>query len=154
VKWKTQRAQDDNPRFTRKFNKWEAKNFTYAGSLAMSLMHPISKLRLESHLAKIRVKELPSGFRVLSADAVLIESLPDVQKIIIRDRILFNQTNQPEKICCEAMYGVEAIDAAKNTTFLDGYSFGPYSNLAAVQEEVATLNGRRVELIKTLNKDL
>jgi hypothetical protein len=75
-------------------------------------MHPISILRLESHVAVIRLKELPVGFRVISADAVSFEILPDDAKRDIRDSILSDQTNHPDKVSCAAMFYVQAIDAS------------------------------------------
>jgi hypothetical protein len=59
----------------------------------------------------IRVKELPNGFRVLSADAVSIDVLPDMKKIISRENIISHQAIQPENVCCMSLEVVEAIDA-------------------------------------------
>jgi hypothetical protein len=154
ARWKAERDNDANPRFTRKFNKWKAENFSNAVSLAHSLMHPISRLRLETHVAFIRLKELHGGFRVLSAEALYIESFPDAEKIIIREIILTNQTDEPENVCCEAVFEVQAIESTNNCRIFNGYSFGEHSNLAAIQGRAATENGRQAELIEMLNKEL
>jgi hypothetical protein len=62
-------------------SKWAAKpeNVTNVGSLVQSLVHPISRLRFETHVPLIQLKELPSGFRVLCAVSVSIDSLPSDQ---------------------------------------------------------------------------
>jgi hypothetical protein len=116
-------------------------------------MHPISRLRLDTHVALIRLRELPNGFRVLSAEAVSFESLPDKAMKQISDILLYNQTKQPEKVYCVAVFEV-AIDAAHNCCIINGYIFGGYSDLAALQDEAAIENGRRPELINMLNNEL
>jgi hypothetical protein len=139
---------------TRKFNKWKAENFTHISSLAISVLHPISRIRLETHVALIRLKELPVGFRVLSADAVRIDGLLEVQKNHLLGKVLKNQTNRPENVCFEAMFEVESINAAGSCSLFSGYEFGDYfNNLADIQEEAAYDNDRQADLIKMLNKE-
>jgi hypothetical protein len=117
-------------------------------------MHPISRPRLETHFAVIRLKELPGGFRVLSAYSVSIESLPDKQaQQDVRDNVLSLRTNRPGKVCGLAMYDVEAIDPANSFCMCEGYVFGDYSHLAAIQKKASIENGRQVYLIKMLNKE-
>jgi hypothetical protein len=106
---------------------------------------------LESHIAVIRLKELSNGFRVLSVKAALIESATEDQKKHIRDTILTNQTYLPEMVCCVALFEVEAIDDTKSFSVYEGYGVGPYSDLASIQDVVASLKGRQVELINKLN---
>jgi hypothetical protein len=115
-------------------------------------MHPISKIRLEAHLAVIRLKETPSGFRVLSTRSVLIENLPSVPKQYIRDSILYNQANEPEKVRCFALFEVDGMEASASS-LMNGYIFGIYSDLAAIQDDASTQNGRRSKLIQLLNKE-
>jgi hypothetical protein len=50
------------------------------------------------------------------------------------------------------MYVLETVDPVNN--LFCGYSFGPYSDLAAIQDEAAAENSRLVDLIKMLNKEL
>jgi hypothetical protein len=116
-------------------------------------MHPISRLRLETHVASIRLKELSIGFRVLSTETARIEDLSNEAMKFIRDDILSVQSDQLEIVYCVAMFDMEAIDATNSLSILQGYGFGPYFNLAAVQEEAATENGRQAELIRILNKE-
>jgi hypothetical protein len=52
------------------------------------------------------------------------------------------------------MFEVEYIDAAILASFFRGYSYGLLTNLAAIQDYVASENGRQVDLIKKLNKEL
>jgi hypothetical protein len=153
AKWKDQRKHDDNPRLTRKFRKWSNDNFNHISSLTISVLHPISRIRLETQVAAIRLKELPNGFRVLSAEAALIKSLTDSQNQC-RETILSNQTNHSEDVCCLAMYEMEAIDSANNSYRLECYGFGTYSNLSAAKKMATTENGRRAELIQILNNEL
>jgi hypothetical protein len=117
-------------------------------------MYPIDRVRLGTHVVVIRLNELPSGFRVLSAEAVSIESLPKAHMKHICENILSNQTNEPEEIYCGSLFEVESIDAASRTSFLNGYSFGMYSNLAAIQNNAATLSRHQAYLIQMLNKEL
>jgi hypothetical protein len=117
-------------------------------------MHPIGRLRVESHIAVIRVKELPNGFRVISAEAALIDSLPNDQIQSIRDHILSVQSNQPDKVCCVAVYEVEYFDSAINDYFVKGCLLGDFSELASIQDAAASENGRQAKLIKMLNNEL
>jgi hypothetical protein len=117
-------------------------------------MHPISRSRVETHLAVILLKELPSGFRVLCAEAALIDSLPEDEKQFIRENLLSLQTKQLEQVCCAALYYVEDLDSNINRAFFKGCRLGEYSNLAAIQNDAAIESGRRDELIKMLNKEL
>jgi hypothetical protein len=135
------------------FEKWHGSNFPQLSSLVQSLMHPISRIRLESHFSLIRLKELPNGFRVLAAESVSIESLPDEFKKPSRENILSLLTRNPEKIVCLSLYAVEDIDGVRNLAIFKGYVLGDYSDLAAIQLDAATENGRQAELIKILNKE-
>jgi hypothetical protein len=119
----------------------------------MGAMYPISRLRLGSHVAVFRLKELPSGFRVISGEAVLIDSLSSEAVRIIRDNILSLEANQPGKICCMAMYNVEEIGYS-NTSFFEGYSFGDYSDLASLQDDASFAKVHQVKLIMMLNKEV
>jgi hypothetical protein len=116
-------------------------------------MHPVNKLSMETHVAVVRLEELPVGFRVLSAEAALIDSLPENQSKIIREVILSAQNIQPDVVYCGVMCEVQAIDAIKSCNIHTGYGVGSYFNLAAVQEEAAAESGRQAELIKMLNKE-
>jgi hypothetical protein len=108
---------------------------------------------LETHVAVIRLKELPVGFRVLSAEAVRIDGFPEVQKQFIREVLLSNQTHEPESVWCMAKVSLEAIDAASSFSLFEGYGLGDYSDLGAIHDEATAENGRQVELIKMLNKE-
>jgi hypothetical protein len=154
AKWKANLDSSNNPSLRRKFIKWKADNFTHISSLVNSVMHPISRIRVETHIAMIRMNELSSGFRVLSAETALMESLPNDTKQGIREVLLSNQTNQSERLWCVAMFEVESIDSTSFRTFFCGYSFGPYSNMVSIQEKAASENGRQVDLIQMLNKEL
>jgi hypothetical protein len=154
AKWKADRDSSKNPSLRRKNDKWSNNNFIHISSLVKSVMHPINRLRLESHVAMIRLKELLSGFRVLSADAVSIESLPESHKQFIREVLLSNQTNDPEEVWCIAMFEVESIDSASCFSMFEGYGLGDYSNLADIHEAAANENGCQVDLIKMLNKEI
>jgi hypothetical protein len=154
---KSARDQEDNPRFMRKFNKWIGINVNDSCSLAVYAMHPISKSRMYSHVAVIRLKELPkSGFRVLSADAVSIESLASDAMALCRGFAHSDQVNNPLVVVCFALYVIEAIDCVNSCTIHNSYTFGDYSNLHYIQKKVATEieDGRKAELIKKLNEDL
>jgi hypothetical protein len=154
TKWKIDLDSSNDPSLRRKFIKWKAENFTNFSSLVESLMHPISKLRLESHVAVIRLKELPVKFRVISAEPVLIESLRDPHRQTILNFILSNQTDELEYVCCEAVFEVNSIDTAYRTCFFEGYHLGEYSELPDIQERASVENGRRAEIIQMLKKEL
>jgi hypothetical protein len=139
----------------RKFSKWSSDNFILESHVVQYLMYHISLFRLESHAAVIRLNELSVGFRVLSAEAISIESLPEEQRKCIREHsILSLQTQQPIKVCCVAIFQVEDFDSAITDSFLKGCLLGDLSELAYIQEEAAIENGRQAELIKKLNKEL
>jgi hypothetical protein len=115
----------------------------------MSVMHPISKLRLETRVAVIRLKELPGGFGVLSMEAVLIDSFPDDQKQIFRDRILSNQANYSDKTHFTVMF---EMDVARS--FISGYILGDYSNLAEIHTIASNANDMQADLINMSNNEL
>jgi hypothetical protein len=152
AKEKAERDSINNPRLTRTFDKWKADNFKLISSLVKSVMYPISRLRLESHVVVIHVKELSNGFRVLSTEAVSIESLTAERAQSARDIILASETDHPEDVCCGAILEVESIDAAYDCFYCCG--LGKYTNLASIQDKAANLNGHRVELIKMINKEI
>jgi hypothetical protein len=142
----------NNPRLTRKFDKWKAKNLTRISFLIQSLMHPISRIRLESQVAVIRLKELRSGFRVLSAEAALIDNLSDISIRTIRENIFANNSNYPETVICHIICVIETIYADSNYQVPNAFGFGDYSDLAAIQDEASIEYGREVELIQMLNR--
>jgi hypothetical protein len=152
--WKSERDHDDNPRLTRKFHKWRTENFIHSTSLVMSVMHPISLIRVESHVAILRLKELPRGFRVLSSEESSIESLSEEKKKLSIAALLSSQTNHPENVCCVALFELEDLHAANSCFLCEGYGFGDYSDLASIQENAATVNGHQAELIEMLNKEV
>jgi hypothetical protein len=148
------RDEDNNPRLTRKFNKWRSDRFTHMSFLVKSVMHPISKLRFESHVAVIRLNELPSGFEVLSAEAVSIESFPEDGRKQIRDIILSLEANYPQKVCCVSINEVDPINSDCCRSFIRGCGIGDYFDIVDIKDEAASENGRQAELIKMLNKKL
>jgi hypothetical protein len=117
-------------------------------------MHPINRLRLETHVAMVRVKELPVGFRVLLAETVAVESLPEIRSRGARSNILYFQTNHPKNNCCVALFVVEAIDTANSCLFYGVYGLGPISEIVAIQCDASLHNIRQVELIQMLNKEI
>jgi hypothetical protein len=66
---------------------------------------------VESYVAVIRLKELPVGFRVISTESALIESVSNVSKQFIRESMLSNQTDEPEVVCCEAVFEAASIES-------------------------------------------
>jgi hypothetical protein len=117
----------------------------------MSVMHPISRIRIETHVAMIRLKELPNGFHVVSAESASIQSLSELERKQFLDMLVSIQTYHPDNICCISFFVVEAIDATNSGYAIRGCSLGEYSDLASIQEEAATENGFRAELIQILN---
>jgi hypothetical protein len=87
-----------DPKLERKFVRWRALNFEHTSNLVLSLMHPISKLRIESHISSIRLKELPAGFRVIGAEAISIESLSKENILYIRKALVSRQKDDPKGI--------------------------------------------------------
>jgi hypothetical protein len=103
---------------------------------------------LENYIAFIQLKELSGGFRVISAEAVPIDSLQDKHAQDTRDIILSDQNDHPEDVWCLTMFKVD-----KCFLRVDSYGLGIYSELASIQDEAATLNGIRVGIIQMLNKE-
>jgi hypothetical protein len=87
-----------DPKLERKFVRWRASKLEHTSNLVMSLMHPISKLRIESHISSIRLKELPTGFRVIAAESINIESLPAENVVSIREALTSRQKVDPKGI--------------------------------------------------------
>jgi hypothetical protein len=141
AKLKVDREQGNNPSLRRKFRNWKDLRFALTSSLTLSLMHPICKIRLETYAVVI-------GFQVISAEVALIED----PKRYIRENILSNQTNHPERVCFEVMFQLD--DDASRNLYFSSYGVGDYSYLAAIQDKAATESFRQVELIKMLNKEL
>jgi hypothetical protein len=155
ARWKADLDQDNSPRLTRKNKKWRGDNFTHISSLVKSVMHPISRIRSESHVAVIRLKELPVGFRVISADAVSFEDfeiLTAIQKQRFAEIVLTNNSNYPKEVICNVLCVVEAINANRNYHLHNAFGFGDYSDLADINSAASSLN--RLDLIKKLNKEL
>jgi hypothetical protein len=119
---------------TAKFDKWCGKNFDAVSSLIMALMHPVSNLRVDSQVAMIQLKELHSGFRVIS-----------------RDRLLASRNNRPEMIFCVAMYIVEEIGSSRRRSIFQSYGLG--DSLAEIQERASSLVIHQSRMIKHLNKE-
>jgi hypothetical protein len=126
------------------------------------VLYPIGRIRLKSHAAVLRLKEIESGFRVLSAEAAPVESLESEEAKTIRGMILSNQIKEPEKITGFAIFFVEHIDSAKPTSYFCTESgFGDYSrsipgvlqNLNEIQESALYLKDRRIDLINVMNKE-
>jgi hypothetical protein len=70
-------------------------------------------------------------------EASLIESFPDERK-------------KYPNVCCMAAFEMDAIDDANSCIIFN--KGGKFSNLAAIKDEAATLNGRQAKLIQMLNK--
>lgn len=151
MKWEADREDSQARDIPSKFKNWRAVNFKDISDLVISLLLPISSLQLESHVVTISLKELYFGFRVVSAVAVSIDSLQDKQIESIRKMIHYNHTSRAEKVCAIAVFDV--IHDMGRIVIYDGYGLGEYSNLTAIQEKHAFLNGRQVELLKILNED-
>jgi hypothetical protein len=100
----------------------------------------------------IRLKEIPIGFRVLSAEAASIDSLPHDASHSIRENVFHFQTDRHEDVICNVMCVVEAIDEGTRVNLHTCYGFGLYSNLASIQEDASSLN--RVDLIHMLNNEV
>jgi hypothetical protein len=66
-----------------------SNNFAVITSLIHSVIQPVNRIREESTVVIIHLKELNDGFRVLSAETALIESLPSSRKQFARN-LLFN----------------------------------------------------------------
>jgi hypothetical protein len=134
---------------TLKMKNWMADNFDCCVDLTESLLYPVSKRRLEDYAALIRIKQIPTGFRVSSAEAVLIEdSLPDEDIESVRDMLLRAQTRDPKSVL-----GVTRLEMDGNTlNYTTMINFGDCSGLAAIQYRASRYD--RVTLIKLLNKEV
>jgi hypothetical protein len=153
VRWKSSRLLDNDPKMARKCYKWRGDNFGPLTDLVLSAMHPFSRLCLESCVVIIRLKELLSGFKVISADVSLIESFTAREIGKIRENFVSIQTNEPGKACVVAVFYISAFDFGRDYQLFEAYSYGDYSNISQVQEKASSLNSRQTDLIKALNKD-
>jgi hypothetical protein len=151
---KANRDKCDSQALVRKHTKWCAENFIVFSGLLMSLMHPISKLRMESYVAVIQLLELPNGFRIVSAEALSIDSLPSDKNQATREGLVYNQTNDPEDVCCLVLYHLSPMDNTCPTVSVRSFNCGKYSNLAEIQIAASSMNGSQDGIIKKLNKEI
>jgi hypothetical protein len=131
-----------------KYSDWMDKNRLHFPSLILSVMHPISKSRLESHVAFFQLKELASGFRLVLAKAVAIEALrPDhrqnVRETLARDLL----SKDPEQVIVVSVFCLEVFDG--DVVFVNPASFGNQSRFSEMQFFASTL-----DKIKKVNKEM
>lgn len=138
-------ADGFNPVISKKFDKWRQKNHKLSSSLVMSLMHPICKQRIESHVARINMKETSRGLRVISVDTVYIDTLPDEDTDGVRKTLSSIKEKEPDQVVCVVMFDIEGIE-----NFYP-YCFGKYSNIADIWETGRYANTHQDEWIKRLN---
>jgi hypothetical protein len=138
-----------------KFKKWGDDNFSLISDLVLSVMHPITIPRTKTHVAFIQLKELPIGFRVLSAEAVAFEiaSLP-TSKSNVRECLRTLQSENPDNVNCVAVFDAENIEATGACTYLEGYGVGYSSMMNSIQQKSSYLNDGRTELLNKLNKEM
>jgi hypothetical protein len=121
---------------------------------------PITKLdqSTNENVALIRLKELPTGFRVVSAEAVVIESLNKEEIQVTRATIVSNQTNEPEEIYCLMINHLDSIEPSSSQSSVGAVGFGKYSNLAVIQEraqeEASYLHDNKGAVINMINKEI
>jgi hypothetical protein len=105
------------------------------------MMHHISKLRLESHIALIRLKERPDGFRIVSTHVALIDNLEAREIEQISVNIASVRANQPDTVFCLAKYFVDESPL----TYFNVFSLGLFSEFSDVQARAADYNDRQVD---------
>jgi hypothetical protein len=149
---KADRKKDGNPHLTRKFDKWHASNYDNTSFLSMSVLHPISRIRLEEYVAVIRMMELPNGLRVISVEASSIDSLPEEQKNVFLKDIITLSVKQSKTVNCLAVYEVEAIGAATGSSVYKCYILD--ADGISIQKVASHANDIQAEIIKQLNKEV
>jgi hypothetical protein len=136
-----------------KYYKWLASIIEDISKLVASVIHPISRQRLESHAVVICLKELAIGFNVLSAELVAIDHLSVGQKQTSRKIVLLNHTNRPDRAVCLKVIKIKPISTVE-CSLVDQLLFGDYSDLTEVLEIGASLSGHQDHLINKLNKEI
>jgi hypothetical protein len=97
----------------RRFKRWKNKHQESFGLLVLSVMHPITRDRMESSIVEFILEELPrSGFRVISAEAIQIVDLHPKEKDGVCD-IIARHGAIPEKISCASKFKLTTFDGRK-----------------------------------------
>jgi hypothetical protein len=143
------------PELNRKFGIWNENNHEWNASLVLSILHPISKQRIEGYVALIKVKEIPeaAGFTVLTVEAVRVDALKGELKQCVLDlRNALNKKHSSD-VSCIAIFDVEAIGSDVNDMeILVTHSFGEYHELPLIKKTARNTSTRQSEWIARLNK--
>jgi hypothetical protein len=140
-------AQFD-PSLSRKYELWRETNYEINGHLIISIMHPITKQSLETHIAVIELKETPKGFRVLATDVMPIDSLDSKKREMVLHSL---RTALPGKLICVAMFVLQAI-AGEIVVRLAPVVVGEEKDINMIQEDAFQCNNRHNLLLEIVNQ--
>jgi hypothetical protein len=119
------------PDLSRKFQKFKEAHRMHFFNLVLSTMCPITKPRLDSLVALFKVKELPSGFRLISVETESVENLPsDMQTFILTT---IKSAKDKNANFCVALFDLYAIKSSKGMIVTVPYFFGDDSILVELQ---------------------
>jgi hypothetical protein len=114
--------------------------------------HPITQLRMKSHIVVFHVKELPDGgFQIDSASAIDADAFPDSKPDIKARCKSLLASFDPESVMFAVMFIIEAVGGQRFCEW-DGYKVGEYSDIALVQETALIAMDLSQEDIARLNE--
>jgi hypothetical protein len=147
-------AEGFDSNLQRKFDRWRDAKLHEVSSIVSSLMHPISKQRLESFVPLFMLNETPLGFLVVSAESVSIASLSSNLMRQIREKLVSLRNNgDPEDIVCVDVFSIETSDG-NWTGQLSLNGLGRLCNFAQIQENAWNASSQHKELIEKINIDI
>jgi hypothetical protein len=137
------------PAFNRKLAKWREASYAPLFDIFKSVIYPISKPRLETHVAMISLKELPGGFKIFNVEAVPHSRLSKKDVGMIKD-ILFAPTRDQDEALCISMHHIVRLDG-KNIIIPQMNLFGKYSAPDDIQGDSLYCHLRQTKTIEELN---
>jgi hypothetical protein len=132
-----------------KLEKWADLYHECVASIVVSAMAPITKMRVDSNVVVVMLKETPSGFQVKGAESLPILSRPIGEADTIRERGV-TIPRDPKTITCFATFHISRI-SAEYTFILNSYTF-PSSMIVPIQESALREKYRQAEWITKINR--
>jgi hypothetical protein len=106
-------------------------------------------------VSSIQLKEIPDGFRVLSVDAVDVDSLGVGDREIFNDNLSLNKAEGAEGVFYRvAMYTIDPMEKAPKSVLFFPYSVGTYCDMSNTRKSMTTIKDKAPYFISLLNKDI
>jgi hypothetical protein len=147
---------EPNTEAPRKFNKWSDDKNDVLRSFVQSIMHPVSKSKMKSHAALIKLEYTPSssgsGYRVLSGEAIPLSNLGNDRLENASEQFehfFSTQDNSDDEFDCFAIFDYQSDD--EQGMFFKFYGFGSHANQAQIRKDGAMARGIHNGLMMMIN---